>query len=102
MTPSMDGTTPMRQVTFRVEHDCPLAGLSRAVPQARFTDWNGHRIEVLDVRCTRQVWDDLVKVAPDHLDVRRSFATPEGGLLVAELHVPETKSLSRILEANQC
>ena len=92
----------MRQVTFRVEHDCPLAALSRAVPQARFTSWNGHRIEVLDVRCTRPVWDHLVQVASQHLEVRRTFATPEGGLIVAELDVPAGKSLSRILEANQC
>lgn len=98
----MDGHGPLRQVTFRVEHDCPLAALSREVPQARFADWNGHRIEVLDVRCTPAIWDRLVEVAPDHLEVRRTFQTPEGGLIVAELEVPAGKSLSRILESNQC
>jgi predicted DNA binding protein len=96
------GHESLRQVTFRVEHDCPLAALSREVPQARFTDWNGHRIEVLDVRCTRAVWDQVVEIAPQHLEVRRTFATPEGGLVVAEFEVPAGKSLSRILEANQC
>jgi len=98
----MDGAGSLRQVTFRVEHDCPLADLSRAVPQARFTDWSGHRLEVLEVRCTRPVWEDLVAAAPEHLTVLRTFATPEGGLLLAELHVAEGQSLSRILEAHHC
>jgi predicted DNA binding protein len=97
----MDGPA-LRQVTFRVEHDCPLAGLSRAVPQARFTDWSGHRIEVLEVRCTRPVWEHVVEVAPRHLTMLRTFATPEGGLLIGELHVDEGQSLSRILEAHHC
>lgn len=98
----MDGSVALRQVTFRVEHDCPLASLSKAVPQARFTAWSGHRIEVLEVRCTRAVWDHLVEVAPKHLQVERTFATPEGGVLVAQLEIPPAQSLSRILETHQC
>lgn len=97
----MDGPA-LRQVTFRVEHDCPLAALSREVPQARFTDWSGHRIEVLEVRCSRAVWQRVVEVAPRHLTVLRTFATPEGGLLVGELHVAEGQSLRRILESHHC
>ena len=97
----MDGPA-LRQVTFRVEHDCPLAALSREVPQARFTCWSGRRIEVLEVRGSRAVWAQVLDAAPRHLTLLRSFATPEGGLLVGELHVAEGQSLSRILEAHHC
>ena len=97
----MDGPA-LRQVTFRVEHDCPMAALSREVPQATFTNWSGHRIEVVEVRASRAVWGQVLTAAPRHLEVLRTFATPEGGLLVAELHVAEGQSLSRILEAHHC
>lgn len=99
----MDGPSqPLRQVTFRVRHDCPLARLSAEVPAARFTAWSGHTIEVLEVACSRGMWDEVVEAARRHLDVRRAFATPDGGLLVAELHMAPDRSISRTLEANQC
>lgn len=101
MRPSMDGP-PLRQVTFRVEHDCPLADLSRAVPQAAFTSWSGHRIEVLEVRAPPAAWTQAVREAGEHLTVLRSFSAPEGGVIVVELHVDESRSLSRILEAHHC
>ncbi len=82
----MDGP-PLRHVAFRVEHDCPMADLSRAVPQAAFTAWGGHNVEVVEVRAARAVWDEVVAAAPRFLNVVRTFATPEGGVLVAELHV---------------
>lgn len=97
----MDGPA-LRQVTLRVQHDCPLAALSRDVPEASFTNWSGHRIEVLEVRVPRASWPRVVELARRHLTLLRSFATPEGGLLVAELHVDEGRSLSRILEAHHC
>lgn len=97
----MDGPA-LRQVTFRVEHDCPMAALSRAVAGAQFTNWSGHRIEVVEVRAPPAVWQQVLAAAPRHLTVLRTFATPEGGLLVAELHVHEEQSLSRILEAHHC
>lgn len=99
--PSMDGP-PLRQVTFRVEHDCPLADLSRAVPQGAFTSWSGHRIEVLEVRAPPAAWAQAVREAGRRLNVLRSFAAPEGGVIVAELHVDEGRSLSRILESHHC
>lgn len=97
----MDGP-PLRQVTFRVEHDCPMARLSAQVPQARFTNWSGHHLEVIEVRTPRDGWDGVVTAAAEHLTVHRAIPTPEGGLLVAELHVEEGTSISRILEASQC
>lgn len=95
----MDGPA-LRQVTFRVEHDCPMAALSRAVADAQFTNWSGHHIEVVEVRATPAVWRQVVAHAPQYLTVLRTFATPEGGILVAELHVKEEQSLRRILEAH--
>lgn len=97
----MDGPA-LRQVTFRVEHDCPMAALSRTVPAASFTNWGGHRIEVVEVRASKAAWGQVVAAAPRFLTVLRTFATPEGGILVVELHVEEAQSLSRILEAHHC
>lgn len=99
----MDGKgPPLRQVTFRVEHDCPMARLSAEVPGAQFTNWSGHRVEVVEVRATSPVWAATVAAARDHLEVVRSIATPEGGLLVAGLHVDDDASVSRILETHHC
>jgi predicted DNA binding protein len=97
----MDGAS-LRRVTFRVEHDCPMARFSREVPQASFTNWAGHRVEVVEVRCPKGSWDDVVAAAQRHLKVRRSFPSPEGGLLVIEVQVDDERSISRILEANRC
>jgi predicted DNA binding protein len=98
----MDGTSQLRQVTFRVRHDCPLARLSAEVPEVRFTAWSGHSVEVLEAACPRSVWPDVLESARRHLDVRRVFPTPEGGLLVAELHMAPDRSISRTLETHQC
>lgn len=99
----MDGKGPaLRQVTFRVEHDCPMARLSAEVPAARFTNWSGHHVEIVEVRGARAVWEQTIDAAPQHLEVLRAIATPEGGLLVAEMHVDDQASVSRILEAHHC
>ncbi len=99
----MDGSRPaLRQVTFRVEHDCPMARLSAQVPAARFTNWSGHRVEVIEVRAAPALWQQAAAAAGRHLEVVRTIATPEGGLLVAELHVDDAASVSRILEAHHC
>lgn len=99
----MDGKgPPLRQVTFRVEHDCPMARLSAEIPAARFTNWSGHHVEVVEVRASPAVWREAAAAAGKHLEVVRAIATPEGGLLVAELHVDDSASVSRILEAHHC
>ena len=97
----MDGP-PLRQVTFRVQHDCPMARLSAATPAARYTNWSGHRLEVIEVRLGQEPWDGVLRAAGEHLDLHRAIPTPEGGLLVAGLHVEEGTSISRTLEAQQC
>lgn len=94
----MDGS--LRHVTFRVEHDCPMAELSRAVAQADFHCWSAHRIEVVEVRCTPIWWPRVVEVAERLLSPRRVFATPEGGVLVWEPKVEVERSISRTLESH--
>lgn len=96
----MDG--PLRHVTFRVRHDCPMARLSRDAPTARFTAWSGHKVEVIQVTCPRGAWPSVVEAARRHLDVQRAFPSPDGGLLVAEVHVAPDRSISRTLEAHHC
>lgn len=96
----MDGT--LRQVTFRVRHDCPLAAMSAEVPAARFRVWSGHRIEVIEAVCARAMWPQVVEAAEKHLDVQRVFPSPEGGLIVAELTVAPERSISRTLESHHC
>ena len=96
----MDGA--LRQVTFRVKHDCPLAAMSAEVPSARFRVWGGHRIEVIEAVCGRAVWPQVVEAANRHLGVQRVFPSPEGGLIVAEMTVAPERSISRTLENHQC
>jgi predicted DNA binding protein len=98
--PSMDG--PLRQVTFRVRHDCPLAKLSEELPGLRLTVWSGHKVEVIEVGCPRSMWDKVVEAARRHVVVQRAFPSPTGGLLVAEVTVDDRRSISRTLEAHQC
>jgi predicted DNA binding protein len=95
----MDG--PLRKVTLRVEHDCPLARLSRAVPRAAFRSWSGHSLEVVEVRCAPDVWPDVEENAARLLDPLRVLPLGGGGVLVWEPHVEAERSLSRVLEANQ-
>lgn len=97
----MDGGT-LRHVTFRVDHDCPMARLSREVPDAHFTNWSGHRVEVTQVRCDPLRWDKVVAAAEKHLTVQRAFPSSDGGLLVAGMRVNDERSISRTLEAHQC
>lgn len=93
---------PLRHITFRVRHDCPMARLSRDVPNARLTAWSGHNVEVIEVACPKVAWPRVVEAAREHLDVQRVFPSPTGGLIVAEVHVPPDRSISRTLEAHHC
>src|SRR5215210_7392372 len=96
----MDG--PLRHVTFRVQHDCPLARVSLEVPGVRLTVWSGHRVEVLEVEAPRALWERVVAAARRHAVVQRVFPSATGGLIVAEVTVDDRRSISRTLEAHQC
>ncbi|HUR25493.1 MAG TPA: helix-turn-helix domain-containing protein [Candidatus Thermoplasmatota archaeon] len=96
----MDG--PLRHVTFRVQHDCPLARISLEVPGVRLTVWSGHRVEVLEVEASRAVWEKVVGAARRHAVVQRVFPSATGGLIVAEITVDDRRSISRTLESHQC
>lgn len=99
----MDGPPqPLRQVTFRVKHDCPLARLSAEAPAARFRVWSGHRVEVIEAVCPKAAWPGTVEAARRHLDVKRVFPAKEGGVIVAEMAVAPERSISRTLEAHHC
>src|SRR5688572_18819484 len=99
----MDGPSgPLRHVTFRVRHDCPLAQVSLEVPGVRLTVWSGHRVEVVQVEAGRAVWERVVEAARRHAAVQRVFPSATGGLIVAEVSVEDKRSISRTLEAHQC
>jgi predicted DNA binding protein len=99
----MDGSSkPLRHVTFRVRHDCPLAQASTEVPGVRLTVWSGHRVEVVQVEAGKATWDKVVAAARRHAAVQRVFPSATGGLLVAEVAVDDRRSISRTLEAHQC
>ncbi len=95
----MDG--PIRQVTLRVEHDCPLARLSGEVPQAEFQCWSGHTLEVVEVRCTPEAWTRVAAAARRLLAPLRLIPLHGGGVIVWEPHVEAERSLSRTLEAHR-
>jgi hypothetical protein len=95
----MDGA-PLRLVTFRVSHDCPVARLSREVPGADLSCWSGHRLEVIEVRCTPGQWARVEDAAGRFLRPERTLPTPEGGLVLWEPRVDPARSISRTLEAH--
>lgn len=77
-----------------------MARLSRAAPDVEFHAWSGHRLEVVDVRCTAKAWADVRKHADGFLRPLQALSTMDGGLLVWEPAVPAARSISRILEAH--
>jgi predicted DNA binding protein len=92
----MDGH--LRHVTLRVEHDCPMANLSRRFPQADFHAWMGHRLEVVEVRASPAAWEGVAEAAAA-LPALHVLPARGGGILVWEPRVAESRSISRLLEA---
>jgi len=90
----MDGTA--RAVTFRVQHDCPLAALSREVRELRV--WSGHRLEVVAIAARDR--DAAADAARRHLAPGSLLETPDGWLAVWRPRVDPKSSISRILEAH--
>lgn len=90
----MDG---IRQVTFRVQHDCPIARLSRAIT-GELQVWSGHRFEVVAYQGRIGDRPAFVAAAQEHLDPVRIIETPEGALVVWHPDVDPNASISRILE----
>ncbi len=95
----MDGTA-LRQVTLRVEHDCPLARLSRECPTVEFRAWSAHRHEVVEVRVPPERWGVVRERTEEFLRPERVLPAADGGLFVWEPKVEPERSLSRTLEAH--
>jgi predicted DNA binding protein len=93
----MDGP-PLRQVTFRVEHNCPLARLSLELPGVELRAWSGHRFEVVELRAGARNWVEVEQATRDILRPVRILRTPEGGLAVWHPAVEPEDSISRRLE----
>lgn len=106
--PSMDGNqegvsaasgdATLRHVTFRVQHDCPLARLSEALPEVVFRAWNGHTVEVIEVTHGKGGWDMIAEAARDHLPGVQVLPTDAAGLLIWRPTVSSRESISRRLE----
>ncbi len=86
----------LRRVVFRVEHDCPLARLSRGFPRVELNVWSGHRVEFVAVRGV--MGDALADAIQEHLNPVRVLPLPEGALVVWRPPVDPKTSLSRRLE----
>lgn len=85
-----------RSLTFRVEHDCPLAALSREVQELRV--WSGHRLEVVAALCKdREAGRDALE---RHLKPEHVLPTTDGWLAMWRPEVDAKSSISRILEAH--
>ncbi|MGB1586411.1 MAG: helix-turn-helix domain-containing protein [Thermoplasmatota archaeon] len=89
----MDG---VRALTFRVQHDCPLAALSREVVELRV--WSGHRLEVVAATCKDSAAGRASIQA--HLHPEALLPTQDGWLALWRPQVDAKSSISRILEAH--
>ncbi|MEA3202959.1 MAG: hypothetical protein QOI63_625 [Thermoplasmata archaeon] len=98
---SAASSAPLRHLTLRVEHDCPLAELSRELPGVDIQAWSTHRLEVVELRCSAALWPKVEVAALRLLKPLRVLRTADGGLLVWEPLVREERSVSRILEAHR-
>lgn len=95
----MDG---LRHVELKVKHDCPMARLSVAHPQAEFWCWTGHGVEVVDVRVDAKRWPAVATEAKRALGASRILPGPTGGLVVWHPKSTRGQSISRILEDHDC
>ncbi len=85
----------LRRVVFRVEHDCPLARLSREHPELELQVWSGHRVEFVAVRGAGPGSEEAIQ---RHLNPVRVLPLPDGALVVWRPKVDPKTSLSRRLE----
>ncbi len=90
----MDG---LQQVTFQVQHDCPLARLSAEL-DADLRVWSGHRLEVVYLAASKHNQEEVDAAANRHLAPQRTVHTPDGALWVWTPKVDPKSSISRILE----
>lgn len=90
----------LRRVTFRVQHDCPLAELSRDLPHADLRVWSGHRFEVVEVHAEKTLWNEVERAGRQHLRPVRVLRTPHGGIFVWHPPVDPMRSISRRLESH--
>ncbi len=95
----MDGSEPLQQVTFRVQHDCPLARLSAEL-DTEMQVWSGHRLEIVFLPAGRLAPERVQDAAARHLAPDRTVHAPDGTLWVWRPTVDPTSSISRILEAH--
>ncbi len=89
----MDG---IRQVRFRVEHDCPVARLSRAVG-GELQVWSGHRFEVVAWHGTGD-FAAFKEAAEAELSPVKTVRTPHGGFTVWHPPGDPNESITRIIE----
>ncbi len=89
----MDG---IRKVRFRVEHDCPVARLSRAVG-GDLQVWSGHRFEVVAWQGSGD-FEQFARAADRELSPVRTVATPHGGFTVWHPEADPNESITRIIE----
>lgn len=86
----------MRKVRFRVEHDCPVARLSRAVG-GDLQVWSGHRFEVVAWQGGGD-FEAFARAADRELNPVRTIRTPHGGFTVWHPAADPNESITRIIE----
>lgn len=94
----MDGP-PIRRVTFRVQHDCPLANLSRDLVGSDLRAWSGHHFEVVEVRAPDR--EDPVPAIRRRLAPLRVLPSRDRLYVVWRPYQAPGRSISRRLEAHQ-
>lgn len=88
----------LTHLAFRLQHDCPVASLSRDLPDVPMRAWSGHRREVLHVREEPPNHDTILEAVRHRLPKATAFPFAHGVVVIHEPSWPASDSITRRLE----
>lgn len=91
----------LTHLAFRLQHDCPVAMLSRDLPDAPMRTWSGHQREVLHIRAEEVDHEAVTTAVREHLPEATTFEFAHGIVAIHEPAWPKSDSITRRLEEHK-
>jgi predicted DNA binding protein len=88
----------LTHLAFRLQHDCPVALLSRDLPDLALRSWSGHTREILHVRTEPGGRARVLEALDDHLPDAVAIPFAHGVVAILESSWPKPESITRRLE----